>query len=828
MRLALVFPSVIAVGLSVLLAGCGEGEDPTGTTTTTTTVEPIRDDPCSQLPGGGATAITDSTQVALGNGYVCAVVDLASQRVSVLKGDYFGQAGYGKNVLSPLGIALEREDGDGTIHRHSASDAITASVDLDSGNDNIVIANISFITDVPDSNASVTETWSLQLRNGSRSLSFSTSGRVTRNVAARALRHTFAMEPSSIYGLFDRGVVQMKGASAEKSFYATTDSISRLYALGGGGGEGHEAGNMSLAFRWPEASKSVVLRSSASGGDGGYSGVEEVLAGGLPEEHAWSAGWGSVQAVTIAAGTAWQTSVDLAPNRFDFPVHGPFGDLETGEQIDAVNLQAMLTGIYGSPVGQLCTHDGCVVSGERVAQMATTIARPTYGYQGNYNFFDPDNYISTAALLFSGDPYLQEQVRTVLERNGDFINEKGQLPHHFQNATPTYQALSGETQTGPNVFWILSCFNYAKTTGDLEWLSSYMPKLRNASAFLFDMIDPNFNLLDAPGSLMIDVFIRNNFTTDTNAMAVGFLREFALAEAAVGNMSGYEMLEGIADKVTAATDAMLWNNETDDHYVTQLNPDGTTRDFVDYDANLIALAYGIAPADRATKVFQRVDGGRCTHGRATFVSERYYGKNDTTQGNIGDSWCSMGRIGWFDALARQRYGDQQTFDDLLLDPLIGDVIRWTWLHERYQCNGSPELNRTSHYFEYPAVTAMMIRFVRYGIRLGLQEVTIAPFGPSEFSYAVGNVRVVYNNRPRDAEHNTVALLQLPGTGSKKIYIEGLEPSRAYNFAVSGCASQEEPGTVRATESGKINFTSSVGDSNGPCTVAVTVGAVVSV
>ncbi len=88
---------------------------------------------------------------------------------------------------------------------------------------------------------------------------------------------------------------------------------------------------------------------------------------------------------------------------------------------------------------------------------------------------------------------------------------------------------------------------------------SYMPTLRLASSFLFDLIDPTLGLINAPGSLYIDVrvptvcpaalsphphltrlqvFIRGNFTSDSNAMAVIFFREFAAAEAAVGNSSG--------------------------------------------------------------------------------------------------------------------------------------------------------------------------------------------------------------------------------------------------------------------------------------------------
>ncbi len=123
------------------------------------------------------------------------------------------------------------------------------------------------------------------------------------------------------------------------------------------------------------------------------------------------------------------------------------------------------------------------------------------------------------------------------------------------------------------------------------------------------------------------MFIRGNFTSDSNAMAVIFFREFAAAEAAVGNSSGATQLLQVmpniknnipyclttlqlADRISAAMNAHLWR---DDHYVTQMNPDGTTRDFVDYDSNLIAVAAGVATAEQAALVLRRIDGGRCAH-----------------------------------------------------------------------------------------------------------------------------------------------------------------------------------------------------------------------
>ena len=100
----------------------------------------------------------------------------------------------------------------------------------------------------------------------------------------------------------------------------------------------------------------------------------------------------------------------------------------------------------------------------KLGQIATTVARPDRGYGGTYNYFDPDNFFSMTALIYSGEPFLQEQARTVIERSGSFLcigdigkTHKctyGQLPHHFEGDVPTFLALSGATQTGPNTFWV--------------------------------------------------------------------------------------------------------------------------------------------------------------------------------------------------------------------------------------------------------------------------------------------------------------------------------------------------------------------------------------
>ena len=217
----------------------------------------------------------------------------------------------------------------------------------------------------------------------------------------------------------------------------------------------------------------------------------------------------------------WATSMLISPNNRNFPASAL---TTTQPNLPDDDLAAIMTGIYGSAPGCLCTFPnapacpGLEGKREQVGQIATTVARPSRGYGGTYNYFDPDNFFSMTALIYSGDPFLQEQARTVIERSGKFLcigqvqkTHKctyGQLPHHFVGDQPTFLALSGATQTGPNTFWVKSALQYARNSGNMAWLKAYIPTLRAASAFCFDLIDPHNHLLLAPGSLMIDVFIR--------------------------------------------------------------------------------------------------------------------------------------------------------------------------------------------------------------------------------------------------------------------------------------------------------------------------------
>jgi len=304
-----------------------------------------------------------------------------------------------------------------------------------------------------------------------------------------------------------------------------------------------------------------------------------------------------------------------------------------------------------------------------------------------------------------------------------------------------------------------------------------------------NFIDPTWHMVNAPGLLWIDTFIRKNFTSDTNAMFVYLLKRFAAVETFVGNSTGANAYLRMAEGIIQAMNTWLWDPVSNDHYLTQINPDRTTRDFVDYDSQLLAVAFGVCPPERIASVLRRVDSGPCTHARATWVSEKYYNTSDCNLGNTGDSAVTMGRIGWVDGLSRKVSGDVATFNRLL-QPLQDDLHMNTWMYERYQCDGLPTHN--SFYIEYPELIAMLLRSIRYGIMINLTAVTIDPLGVDNFTYHVGNVHVTYSK-------NNVVIQVVP-SAPHIVQIYHLHPNTLYLVVSFNSQTQQRIETLATTNS----------------------------
>jgi hypothetical protein len=736
-----------------------------------------------------------ASQVAVDNGYVRIGFDLAHPGIDLIQADFDGRSRYAANIAAPgtgdplhrSGIVLERDDSDGTAHASSAGPGPDLAVDVLTNTRQQVRVRIDGVVDDP-ANPTVTSSWTISLAAGQRAFGLATQTTAVRGAQVADVHLADYWSAPDLNAWFNAGVVQMLNNTA--SYFASTARLQRFYAVGSLGGGGVDV--------TASGGQQTLLRSSCNLAGAAFgSALGQVLAGNYPTTDQWtSTGWASATPVGLTAGQSWSTTATVAANSMNFPAGGQLAT--PSPNLPEPSLQAAETSIYATAAGVLDTY---ALPGEA----APTLATPSRPYGDQYDFFDPDTWMLASTLLYSGDPYLQAQARTLIEKSGAAITSSGQIPHHFIGSTPTYVAISGATQTGPNIFWIESALQYAKTTGDFTWLRAEMPTIEKALSFLTDRYDASVQLVNAPGPLWIDVFIRYNFTADTNAFMVQLLRDVADAEQFLGDTSNAASHKTMAGNIVAGINAHLWAG---DHYITQLNPDGSTRDFVDYDANLLAVAFGIAPPDRAKLILSRVDSGDCTHAapaagrpRPTYVSEKSYGPADTYGGNTGDSAITMGRIGWADGHARRATGDMTSFNNLILNPIISQVDEATWLPERYDCSGNPAHN--PYYHEYPEMAVMLMREVRYGINLGLGTVTIDPWGAGAYSYHLGDVNVDYSQ-----QHAT---LNLPGSGTRSYSITGLLPDTTYKvLATDQQAAQQQTRTTDAD--GTLTFTAPTGPS----------------
>ena len=776
----------------------------------------------------------------------------------------------------------------------------------------------------------ISERWTVSLSEGAREVSIAFEGNVLRGGQVVSALHGLYLRTPSIYGLFDRGVTQMKDNVG--ACLGSSEPLSRVYSLGNGGAidvlYGEDIGSndtkpFSSSATAAANVHTVVLRSSGStpyitsgtgGGEVFQSGFEDVVLGDYPDKSldyatAWSHScWEKAVPVDVEAGTQWSYTLRLVPNNYDFPVYMLNDVAQTNavysEDFDV--LRSRLTGIYASPAGCLQSYYA-----NRIGTIAPTIAAPEVGYSPDTNFFDPDNFISLSALLYSGDSYLVRQVREVLLRTAETMcgigseqvqaycgldrqtvrhelfqmqrfphrllssasdhtvsamqergemgqrdsiapsaetstirassveassrmlsepvpaassTRAGQLMHHFIDLVPTYESIAGSEQLGPNIFWTLCAFRYVALTQDMAFAEHIFPYVDLSTRYMLTFYDADIGLLSAPGPLWIDVLVRENYTSDSNAMIVPLLRQTA---------EFYELLEvdpdfaaslrDIADVISRRVVELLWDDTSNDHFITQLNPDGSTRDFIDYDANLIAVAFGVlTDTDKVRALLSRVDSGPYTHVRGTWCCELPYSGDAEdcyiVGGDVcGDSVVTLARIGWVDALARKVVRDEQTFAQLLLAPLQQDLMSDVWLFERYDANGTQI--RTANYFEYPAFVAMMQWEVLYGVEVGLKHVTVDPLPYKPFSFLAGDVGS--NSRIRIKYSADLVELTLPGAGGgaggdrdddaartveKAVSVHGLTPTAQYSVSSSCQESQEsqEGSTVAQMSSAPVS------------------------
>eukprot|EP00727_Mastigamoeba_balamuthi_P014318 m51a1_g9510 hypothetical protein (1845) ;mRNA; f:691990-699199 len=687
--------------------------------------------------------------------------------------------------LARRGLVLERDSpaSDGVATTASSSGSVGVDYTVVEDSDTRVRVAITGVSDDGSSKTPVVaSTWTVTLEAASRALTVNVSAKALEDADVASVRLAAHLGHQAVYGMLDRGVAAMMNLGDADLALVASGSLESFYSLGGGCLEVLPSG-LDTAGRVTLASSA---RSSFERG-----AIHVGLAGRYHRMDRWGElRWDKAPRTRVRAGDSWELALSLVPNAHDFPLsRAPVAAVGSANY---THLRARLTASYA-------TAAGCLVSyyKETPGLIAPSLAIPDHGYGNEYNFFDPDASIEVKGLLLSGDAYLENEARKVIESSMASIrNETGQIAHHFIDAEPTYTAISGATQTGPNMFWIQAALNYVKYTGDYLWLRQHIDRLEKALSFVVGLVDPRVGLISAPGPLWIDVFRRWDFTTDSNAMAMSVLADMADAEAFLGMKEEAREHLALAASIRDAMNRHLWAKDGD-HFVTQMNADGTQRDLVDYDSNLLALAFGVPQGDAHQAIFNRVDGGKCTHSRATWVSESYYGPSECYGGNTGDSATTMGRIGWADALARKRYGDKRTFTDKLLEPLLHDLITTTWMTERYDCDG--QAIRTPYYYEYPSVVAIMLHEVGYGISVGLRTVSVEPLAFDDWTYSLGPMTISYTP-------TRVTFDSIRGSGVKSFIVAGLKKNVPFAISING----EVTTRGRTDPSGSASFDARIG------------------
>lgn len=755
--------------------------------------------------------------VTLANGFTQLEFDLDTAQVTGLRGDALGAGTFSaSNVAAAMGGALALEVTDAEFVTHSSASVARASplaYTVLEQSDDAAAFRVQGVTDATSSSALVSAAWEFGLSRTSRALEFNSSAVPLGKASVVSVRLSWYFTPVSTYAFFDDGVMQ--SMQQAQPYFASAEPYSRVYAMGpADAGAVDVRPNTAVA---PLPPQSVIINGIWNEQ---RSGLAHVYAGSLPTE-TWVDGWESSTPVDIApvptgSFAPWNSSLFITPNDAAYPS----GDVPTGASaLPAADLQAVLSAVYGSPAGALVSH-----AFAPEGRITPCIGTPGRCYADLYNFFDPDSFLSITAMSYAGDAYLLNEAKKLLETNLAYICkadtpnlcQKGQLPHHFipegqcvhigNDASPllrsvlpdlgdfkpgctcynvtrkyggadsdclTYMAISGASQTGPNIFVALSALQYVATSGDMAWLKEQMPNLRLSFEFLMAMYDSTYGLINAPGSLWIDTFKRSNFTTDSNAAFVLLCGRLAEAEAALGNATGAAKLTSLASNVSAAMNTHLWSS-ANNHYVTQANPPATTggpltvRDFEDFDSNLLAIAAGVAPPDRAAAILSFIDAFPCSHARATYVSGVYYNASNCFGNNTGDSAVTMGRIAWADGRARRAVGGDAAasfFSSSILGPLQGDLTTNTWMYERYTCSAAPTHN--PFYIEYPEVVAMLLAEVKYGLDFGVASVTVQPLVAHDFSWVVGSMDIQYSSVAFSAS------LSMPGARTFRVH--GVKP-----------------------------------------------------
>lgn len=708
-------------------------------------------------PVAAAVSVTQSgNDVTLSNGFVQLTFDRAAHRLIRFSADHTGHGNFRVQLLALQGLQIEGD----------AAGSTPATMRVSRSNPQL--ASVSFRW---PSGAAITQL-TLTLRTRAR------GAQVKANLQAGE-QMRIMLRQWFLLGLFQRGAVQY--IAGEQQHFSSTNPLRLFYTID------RTNGSVAVEPDTAIAPREVTLLSGANPEESGIVlGAQRAPVRPRDRLNVWESGISAVPVRSKQTGSRQVGSTiafTLYGNDLPYPAYRQDSRLDGLSEARARDMAAYFTATYASAAGVLGSYF-------QPGSAYPTLAHPKRAYGDAFDFFDPDSWETVTTLAYSGDPLLQEEARRILERSEAAQRTDGQIPHHFVSGVPTFLSIAGSSQTGPNIFWTLAAIEYASATGNANWLRANYAHLRMATNWVLARYDPKEELVRADGPLFIDVFRRSGFTLDTNAFTYYLLARMSKVAAFCGDPATAGRYARLRANLRQGMLRNLWNGR--DHFVTERHADGSIRDFVDYDGNFAALAFGVLPDDAdAQKLLERLDSDPHTHpgGYGTWVSERRYNKQDCYLDNDGDSDVAMARIWWLDMGARVRMNDLATFNALLAK-IENDLLGQVWLPERYDAEGRPAHN--SYYHEYPEVFTMVLRTMRYGVHIDMQSISIHPFGVRRFSLHLGALRVDYSP--------SRISVQAPGNGSRTFTIAGLVAGQRYAVSTKLHLVADAQGALRFTAS----------------------------
>ncbi len=703
--------------------------------------------------------------LALSNDFLYIEFNKSQFSVDVLKADFFGKGSYGENLVSK---ALPGKSGLLSLVLSDTNNSVLAvpsTPDFEYKvlmHDNDVL-QVELKTTISGNQASVKSNLVLTLLSGRRKFNIKASVIPVNSTAISLIKLCFHFNQWFMNGFFDKGVLQNVN-SGNKVFY-TENPLNVFYTID------NKIGSVAVV---PIVPGNVHGHLEVSNTDSFKVGLESVLFGSYSQTDMWTDSEKLIPETNHAeSGKLYQCSYDIYANNYPFPVH----NIDDSEDMDFEDLRTFYTAIYGTAAGVLGTF-------EKTGSAYPILTSLDSPYGDMYTFFDPDSRSTVSTLSFSGDTYLQNQAREIIEL-AERNMRNGQIPHHFTAGKPEYLSIAKSEQSGPNIFWTLAAIDYVSATGDYNWLKAHYNKMKVATDHVLNTYDPEMHLVKVNGPLFIDVFIRNDFTLDTNVMLLRLLSLMSDVARVCGDMDSVNRYLVYKKNIKHGINEHLWNGN--DHYYTQKNVDGTIRDMVDYDGNYAAIAFGAVTDDaKIDSIFKRLDGGENTHpnGYGTWPSEKIYTEKDCYGGNTGDSDVAFARIWWLDMFARYVTGDLNNFN-LYFNKIRKDLIDYTWMRERYDSKGSQD--RAYYYHEYPEIITMILREMIYGINIKPDKVVIKPFGRNKYFYKLGKLEVSYDR--------TCVELTVPGANIRDYVIYGLLPDTRYSSTTVGTVITDNHGTA---------------------------------